>query len=95
MKYVTRPCPVCSKTETMEIDQIAYLKWLAGTLIQDAFPTLTINQRELIITGTHPVCWDILHQPESDIDVDTMIDIDSEADALLYRLAGGTDELQG
>jgi hypothetical protein len=29
----------------------AYKKWKAGTLIQDAFPTLNSAQREFIMTG--------------------------------------------
>lgn len=32
-------------------------RWLSGTPIQHAFPTLTIDQREFIMTGITPAEW--------------------------------------
>jgi hypothetical protein len=32
-------------------------KWKDGALIQDAFPEVDKETRELIISGTHPACW--------------------------------------
>jgi hypothetical protein len=32
-------------------------KWRAGTLIQDAFPMLTVDQREFLMTGATPEEW--------------------------------------
>jgi hypothetical protein len=29
-----------------------------GMLIQDVFPDLDADEREFMISGTHPVCWD-------------------------------------
>ena len=31
-----------------------------GAFVQDAFPNLNIDEREQIISGTHPQCWDEL-----------------------------------
>jgi hypothetical protein len=36
----------------------------AGALIQDAFPTLDANAREILISGTGPKAWDKLFPPE-------------------------------
>jgi len=57
---ITPHCPVCSKSTVVCVDRAAYLAWRAGTLIQVAFPDMPTAQRELLITGTHGECWDIL-----------------------------------
>jgi hypothetical protein len=38
--------------------------------IQDAFPDLSVDDRELIKTGIHPWCWDIM-MDEEDHDADS------------------------
>ncbi len=40
----------------MNINDLTF--WQSGEFIQDAFPYLNANQRELIKTGIHPECWD-------------------------------------
>lgn len=35
----------------------SYNSWRSGTLIQDAFPTLSIEQREFLMTGITPDEW--------------------------------------
>jgi hypothetical protein len=32
-------------------------RWQSGTMIQDAFPTLTAGEREFLMTGIHPDEW--------------------------------------
>ena len=53
---------------TMEIpctaEQLAI--WAAGALAQDAFPDLTPEQREFIMTGIIPEEWDEAFQEEPD-----------------------------
>jgi len=54
------------KRGTKEIDvflpfadfELAYNNWKNGMLIQNAFPTLTVNQREFILTGMSPDEWE-------------------------------------
>lgn len=36
----------------------AYNEWQAGVLVQNAFPQLTTDQREFIMTGITPTQWD-------------------------------------
>ena len=38
-----------------------------GALIQDAFPNMSADHREMLISGTCPVCWDKMF-PEEDYD---------------------------
>jgi hypothetical protein len=51
--------PVTGQTNTMGInatlEQIAL--WQDGTLIQDAMPEATVDQREFLISGCTPSCW--------------------------------------
>jgi len=51
-------CPYCVKRFQVEVDKKAYDAWQDGMLIQDAFPDLTDNQRELIKTKICPGCWE-------------------------------------
>lgn len=58
------------QTNSMEIPlseeeyQESYSRFISGSFVQDAFPTLTPNQREFILTGTTPEEWDRLFPDE-------------------------------
>lgn len=58
-------CPVCRAVEEIVATYSGYQKWKAGMLIQDALPELTPNQREKLITGICPKCWDLIFTPAS------------------------------
>ena len=51
------PCPFCGKTSTVEVDAEGIDRYRAGALVTDAFPNLTADQRELLITGIDDACW--------------------------------------
>jgi hypothetical protein len=57
--YITRTCNHCGKTEILGVDAAAYTAWRSGQLIQDAFPDLTPEVREQIMTGYHSACFDL------------------------------------
>lgn len=51
-------CFHCGETNIIITDEPAFLKWYNREMFaQDAFPDLTAEERELIISGTHPECW--------------------------------------
>lgn len=60
IKLITPACTICEKTSTLELDHRDIAAWKAGALIQDVWPDLTPDVRELLISGTHPECWDSL-----------------------------------
>lgn len=65
----TLPCFVCGETSEVEVDANAYRYWKNGELlVQDAFPGMSPEQRELLITGTHPSCWDSMFSDEDDLE---------------------------
>jgi len=62
----TSTCMACGKRDKVTIPKEGYLKWIVdGEYIQVALKDLPENDRELILTGIHPECWDLLI-PEED-----------------------------
>lgn len=53
-----RPCMFCGESATVTVPADGFAAWQSGTLIQRAFPEMTPDTRELLISGTHPACWD-------------------------------------
>ena len=54
-------CPWCGKASSFTIDEAAWENGLAaywkGALMQDAFPSLSQDERELLITGICSECF--------------------------------------
>ena len=57
MVVATPRCFYCLDTGTMKVSSEGYLKRLSGAAIQEAYPDLTAGEREQMMTGTHPDCW--------------------------------------
>lgn len=57
---ITRTSPFSGKKNSREIDvtQAQLAEWEAGTLIQNAMPSLSADDREFIMTGITPEEWD-------------------------------------
>ena len=66
----TPRCVVCGNTAFLEVEAEGFARWIGGMYVQDALPTLTDDQRELLLSGTHAHCWATLW-PEEDDDDDT------------------------
>lgn len=58
--FLTKPCIGCEETSIVMVDESALRSWQAGTLAQVAFPEMSADKRELLISGTHPACWDAM-----------------------------------
>lgn len=53
-------CPFCEQpNKPIEVSDVSYTLWNSGKggLVQEAFPELTAEQREIILTGLHNECW--------------------------------------
>lgn len=50
-------CPLSGKAWSLTVQVDQYDAWVNGALIQNAFPTLTAGQRELLISGICPEAW--------------------------------------
>jgi hypothetical protein len=62
----SRPCTVCGEYEVWSLDRQAVERWQEGENIQRAFPDMPAADREVLISGTHPACWDKLFPGEDD-----------------------------
>lgn len=60
----TKRCFHCGDTTVVTLDATAFAAWQAGAFIQDAFPTMPADERELLISGTHPACWTAMFEDE-------------------------------
>lgn len=58
MITLTTRCPICGRTYEVEVLLQDYFAWEAGALVQDAFPYLSDDEREMLISGICPTCWD-------------------------------------
>lgn len=65
MEATTKPCVVCGKTSRVTVPLAGYIAWRHhGEFVQNAFPEMSADNRELLISGTHPACWAELFNEE-------------------------------
>lgn len=51
-------CPFCGQTHEVIVDAIDYLVWEVGDVpAQNAFPYLSADEREMLISGICSECW--------------------------------------
>lgn len=51
-------CPVCGESYSLEVYEKDFDRWKSGVHVQDAFPYLDADDRERLISGICPKCWD-------------------------------------
>lgn len=74
MTVQCRPCVWCNESSSVRVSVDGYNAWIAGALVQDAFPALSADCRELLKTGIHPECFNKICPPDPD-DVFTCDDL--------------------
>jgi hypothetical protein len=57
---IEKICPSCKKKSSVTVEKADYERWRAGTVIQNAFPYLSNDEREVLQSGICPICWDKL-----------------------------------
>lgn len=67
IKVQTKPCMHCGKTSEVEMTGEQHHRYYEQReFVQVVFPDWTADQRELLISGTHPACWDVMFPEEED-----------------------------
>ena len=66
---IEKVCPHCHKLQTIEVNESQYNDWMAGKNIQRAFPDLSADQRELLISGICHECWEEIFPEEDEEDI--------------------------
>lgn len=59
-------CPNCSQVIELPITEEELLSWDGRKHIQEQFPQLTPELREMLISGICPKCWNEIFPPEED-----------------------------
>lgn len=50
-------CPICGGKSYVKVPTEGYKKFQKGAHVQDVFPDLSTDERELLITGIDTECW--------------------------------------
>ena len=77
---VTTVCPFCGCANDVKVNEMDYLDWLDGKLVQDAFPYLPASDREMLISGICSTCWNLTFGDGEDEDEDEEDEEDSFED---------------
>ena len=64
MVAINTKCPMCGVEHIVMVPEDGIRKYNDGALIQDAFPMLTDDEREMLKTGIDHDCWDKLFGDE-------------------------------
>jgi len=56
-RMVGTTCPFCHKDKVIEVDSTEYFKWRQGKIYEQDM-SLTVDEREALITGICPECWE-------------------------------------
>lgn len=51
-------CPICGHSHVIEVSEADYWEWRNGATVQDAFPYLSAAEREILVSGICPTCWE-------------------------------------
>lgn len=55
---IVTTCPFCGRINEVAVNEADYWDWQDGALVQDAFPYLSADEREMLISGICPTCWE-------------------------------------
>jgi len=67
---VITQCPFCGRGNEVEVNEADYWDWQDGMMAQDAFPYLSADERELLISGICPICWNKMFGSDEEPDPD-------------------------
>lgn len=66
---ITR-CPFCGRGNEVEVNEEDYWDYEDGMKAAKAFPYLSASEREMLISGICPKCWDSMLPPEPEEEED-------------------------
>lgn len=64
---IVTECPICHHANEVMVNEEDYFAWaFDGELVQSAFPYLSADEREMLVSGICPTCWDKMFPDEED-----------------------------
>lgn len=64
--FVETYCPMCHTYHYIEVNERDFYAWQGGKLAQDAFPYLSAEEREMLISGICSDCWEKMFSEDED-----------------------------
>jgi hypothetical protein len=61
---VDQTCGWCGQPSTVVVEEADLMLWRSGALIQHAFPDLSVDDRETLLSGFHSECFDEMSDPD-------------------------------
>lgn len=61
---IAAQCIKCPTVKSFVIKPEDWNHWIAGGLIQNVFPNMSVDDREFFISGVCPTCWNKLFDAE-------------------------------
>lgn len=61
---ITTTCPMCGDTEDIYTPSKCFIAWKDGMLIQKAMPFLDTDDRERLMSGICPVCFNKMFEED-------------------------------
>jgi hypothetical protein len=58
LEVETGPCSFCGQPGLVRVFPRELRLWESGLKVQDAFVGMSADEREMLISGTHPKCWE-------------------------------------
>lgn len=69
VKIVTAPCILCHAATEVEITDVENAGLISGLFIQDALPDRDAAFREMVKSGIHGDCWNLMFPAEAEEDI--------------------------
>lgn len=54
---IVTACPFCGHANEVAVNEADYWDWDDGAAAQNAFPYLSADEREMLVSGICPKCW--------------------------------------
>lgn len=64
----TIACCQCGYSSSFAVTTLQAAAYQAGVPVHEVFPAMPADVREMLISGTHPECWEALFGPDEDDD---------------------------
>ena len=65
-QVVEKKCRECERVFRLRVAVFDFKAWLGGALVQSAFPYLSSDDRELLVSGICGACFDQMFSEEED-----------------------------
>lgn len=65
---ITVRCPSCAQQNPVVVPKESWERFQSGVFVQRAFPDLPPEEREMLLSGFCPTCWNEMFPPDDEGD---------------------------